>query len=156
MALCSIDGCDKVSPGRVCSMHRARIARRGSADGVVRIFGDDLRRFWSYVVPQPNGCWIWIGARRPDGYGVLTVGGRTRRAHRWFYELLNGPIPQELVADHTCHNADLSCVGGPACPHRACVNPAHLEPTTDETNFARGRSRWPIRDDGHIARESRR
>lgn len=155
MPECVVEECEAVSPGRMCSKHRGRLARHGDVAAVRRIFGDDLRRWWSYVRPEPNGCWAWTGATNDHGYGVFTVGGRQRRAHRWFHEQLNGPISPGLVGDHLCHNADESCSGGPSCPHRRCVNPAHLEPVTDETNFARGRQRWPIRNNGLAARESR-
>jgi hypothetical protein len=40
------------------------------------------------------------------------------------------------VLDHTCH--DTSCEKGASCPHRACVNPAHLEPVTHAVNIRRG------------------
>lgn len=141
--VCEVDGCVKEGPSRVCSKHRARVARRGSVDGVVRIFGDDLRRFWSYVAPQPNGCWLWTGARHKEGYGLINVGGKVRRAHRWFYEQLHGQIEAVLVLDHLCHNDDKTCPGGPTCPHRACVNPTHVEPVTQRLNSLRGRPSGP-------------
>jgi hypothetical protein len=63
-----------------------------------------------------------------------------KKAHRVFYELLVGPIPDGYQLDHTCHNRDDGCVGGPTCTHRACVNPAHLEPVTGKVNSLRGKS----------------
>lgn len=81
-----------------------------------------------------DGCWKWTGAHRSTGYGVW----RGTAAHRVIYELLVGPIPEGLELDHLCHNADLTCPGR-ACPHRGCVNPAHLEPTTGAINRRRGR-----------------
>jgi hypothetical protein len=43
------------------------------------------------------------------------------------------------VLDHTCHNEDESCLGGDDCPHRACCNPAHLDPCTRGENVLRGK-----------------
>jgi hypothetical protein len=37
--------------------------------------------------------------------------------------------------DHTCHDP-AACVSGPACEHRRCCNPAHLEPSTTVANGA--------------------
>ena len=76
-----------------------------------------------------TGCWLWTGyidtkgygrAHHPHRYGFPSIG-----AHRLVYELLVGPIPPGLHLDHTCHDATV-CPGGPTCPHRRCVNPAHL------------------------------
>jgi hypothetical protein len=46
-------------------------------------------------------------------------------AHRFAYELLVGPIPEDLELDHLCRV-------------RHCVNPAHLEPVTHLENILRG------------------
>lgn len=39
---------------------------------------------------SPSGCLEWIRGRDWDGYGILWVAGRTRRAHRVAWELANG------------------------------------------------------------------
>lgn len=90
-----------------------------------------------------TGCWLWTGyidtkgygrAHHPHRYGFPSIG-----AHRLVYELLVGPIPPGLHLDHTCHDATV-CPGGPTCPHRRCVNPAHLEPVTPKVNNERSNS----------------
>lgn len=100
---------------------------------------DPMIRFWSYV-KRTDSCWIWIGYRTRDGYGRFKAGGRTFQAYRWIYEKLVGPIPEGLQIDHVCHTEDPECAGGWSCPHRACVNPDHMEPVTRKENTLRGRS----------------
>jgi hypothetical protein len=106
-------------------------------------FGDPRLpdRFWSKARPLDNGCWAWKSADA-KGYGKFRAHpgfhGK-ERAHRVAYLALKGPVPEGLVLDHTCHNLDESCHEGDRCPHRRCVNPAHLEPATVDENFRRGR-----------------
>ena len=72
-----------------------------------------------------NGCWMWQGWTRPDGYGMLAFGsGRPSYAHRIAYTELVGPIPPGLTVDHLCRN-------------KSCVNPAHLEVVTRAVNTSR-------------------
>jgi hypothetical protein len=40
------------------------------------------------------------------------------------------------VVDHLCHTSE--CDLGDGCPHRACCNPAHLDPKTQQENTLRG------------------
>jgi hypothetical protein len=87
----------------------------------------DITLFWAKVTKDgPNGCWIWTGTRSlSGGYGIFDrrrEGVRiARRAHRLAYELLRGPIPDELLLRHKCDNSP-------------CVNPDHLEPGTEKDN----------------------
>lgn len=88
-------------------------------------------RFAEYVALAPSGCLQWLGGVTETGYGVFFVAKTPRkkfaRAHRWSYEYHVGPIPTGLVLDHLCRN-------------RACVNPDHLEPVTQQVNVLRGES----------------
>lgn len=81
--------------------------------------------FWSRVVKQPDGCWLWTGARTSAGYGNVRFKGRYWSAHRLSYSLGHGLPPDHLKMDHLCRV-------------RLCVNPAHLEPVTDRVNILRG------------------
>lgn len=91
-------------------------------------------RFWRQVSVTP-ACWTYTGALR-NGYGAFWVDGRTIGAHTWAYRELVGPIPDGMTIDHTCHV--LPCPCDSSCPHRACVNPAHMELTTRGENARRG------------------
>lgn len=71
-----------------------------------------------------TGCWLWCGAKDPDGYGKLRVRNhptRYWRVHRFVYEQIKGPIPPGLCTDHVCRT-------------RACVNPDHLRLVTPRVN----------------------
>lgn len=83
-------------------------------------------RFWERVSRDAGGgCWLWTGRLSRAGYGVFWHDGKDRRAHRFAYEFLVGPIPDGLTLDHLCRT-------------RSCVNPAHLEPVTQIVNVRRG------------------
>lgn len=89
-------------------------------------------------VGDGSGCWIWTGWRQKAGYGRVSFHARTQLAHRFFYELLVGPIPEGLELDHVCHTQAQGCRAGMLCPHRPCVRPEHLEPVTRKVNHRRG------------------
>lgn len=68
----------------------------------------DADRFWRRV-ERSSGCWIWAGARYQNGYGAFAVSPVPKkvkhwRAHRFAWELANGPIPEGLRVLHHCDN----------------------------------------------------
>jgi len=80
-------------------------------------------------IDPERGCWLYgRGNPIPTHYGVITVDGRQRQAHRVVYELLVGPIPDGLVLDH---------VRARGCQGYRCVWPGHLEPVTLAENARR-------------------
>lgn len=90
---------------------------------------------------EVDGCW----RRRvtlSTGYSLVQKprNGGPVLAHRALYELMVGPIPAGHDLDHLCHTADPTCLRDRDCPHRACCNPAHLEPVTERENTLRGSS----------------
>ncbi len=78
-----------------------------------------------YQVDPNSGCWLFSGSKHKDGYGLVKVDGRTRKAHRVMYEDLVGPVPPGVELDHLCRTP-------------ACINPAHLEPVSHLENVRRG------------------
>ena len=63
---------------------------------------------------SPAGeCLIWRGALHADGYGIITVDGTQRRAHRVAYKSAGGVILDGQTLNHLCHRP-------------FCVQPAHL------------------------------
>lgn len=82
-------------------------------------------RFWTYVHPnEQTGCWEWTGTKRRRGYGKFRLNLVDYVAHRFAYENLVGTIPAGMQIDHLCR------VTG-------CVNPAHLEPVSQQENMRR-------------------
>lgn len=106
-------------------------------------------RFWEKVdlngppppdpwVPIVTGCWLWTASvegrdyKMGRGYGTFFLRKEAGRciftnAHRFAYELLVGPIPNGMTIDHLCRVT-------------TCVNPDHLEATSNRNNILRGMS----------------
>lgn len=121
--------------------YRARLKERqarGEATGPSERAGVH-DRLMSNVRVNATGCWKWTGFVNKQGYGrTYFRGNRSTPTHQAFYMLLVGPIPEGKILDHVCHTHDMTCSGGPTCLHRRCVNPAHLEPVTNQENSSRG------------------
>ena len=65
----------------------------------------DNAAFWSKVVCDlATGCWLWMGARDPDGYGRVRFEGRVWLAHRVAWTLVYGPISESVKVLHHCDN----------------------------------------------------
>lgn len=84
------------------------------------------QRFWEKVnkdgpvperQPELGPCWIWTGSKRNKGYGAFVFSSGSEvvqgRAHRYSWQIHNGPIPDALSVLHKCDNPP-------------CVNPDHL------------------------------
>lgn len=127
-ASCSVEGCERlVSCRGWCKLHYDRWAKCGDP-------GEAAPRQAHYPWPEnllrrlrfmPSGCIEFTGVLDRHGYGRTARDGRTVGAHRAAYELVHGPVAQDLDLDHLCRN-------------RACVNPAHLEPVSRQENLLRG------------------
>lgn len=82
------------------------------------------------VIDGNSGCWNYTGPTNAggysEGYGMVSIRGRSYYTHRLSYMLEFGPIPDGLVIDHLCRNT-------------LCCNPFHLEPVTHRENMLRGK-----------------
>lgn len=118
--LCALPWCENQRDTRGwCAKHYALVLANGSPYRLT------LReRFEAKTMRMPNGCIVWTGASS-SGYGVVTIGGRARKAHRVSYRMAGGQIPPGYHIDHLCRET-------------LCVNPDHLEPVTPWENSHRG------------------
>lgn len=91
-------------------------------------------RFWAKVsvIDDDDSCWEWQAYCMPNGYGSLSVNRRPITAHRFAWELANGPIPDGMCVLHRCDN-------------RRCARASHLFLGTYADNsadmIAKGRER---------------
>lgn len=90
-----------------------------------------LTRHWSLAdkiafyssPPDEHGCILWIGSKKPSGYGQIHTADGLLYAHHVAWRFANGPIPQGMVIRHKCDVRD-------------CINPDHLEIGTHADNVA--------------------
>lgn len=118
--------------------HRKALKESGEFKPLL-VLGMPLERLMAQTKSGPDGCVLFTGTLSKRGYGQISVDGVNTLAHRAAYTLTVGPIPDGMDLDHTCHNRDASCLGGPTCLHRRCVNVDHLEPVPGAENTRRGR-----------------
>ncbi len=80
----------------------------------------------SYLVAD-NGCWEWQKSRSSFGHGKTTLkcgsvnGKLDTFAHRVYYQLVKGFIPDSTVVHHKCENP-------------CCINPNHLVAVSQKQN----------------------
>jgi hypothetical protein len=58
-------------------------------------------------------CWNYTGSPNSK-YPAIQFKLITKSAHKWSYEIWNGPVPDKFHVHHKCEN-------------KRCVNPDHLE-----------------------------
>lgn len=82
-----------------------------------------LERFMKFIKVDSNGCWLWQGFIRKDGYGQFyNENGTPEMAHRSSYRLHHGDL---IGKDCVLHKCDV----------KGCVNPDHLRKGTQQENI---------------------
>ena len=83
-----------------------------------------LERFHRNYVIDEYGCWIFQIGQIKNGYCMFTLpGGKKIYAHRFSWEIHNGPIPDGMFVLHHCDTPP-------------CVNPECLFLGTQTENLA--------------------
>lgn len=89
-------------------------------------------RFEEKYIPEPNsGCWLWVGAIIPQGYGRIWDGQTIKMATHVSLGLDGRPVPDGMFACHRCDNG-------------FCVNPEHLfiGTASDNVRDCQTKGRW--------------
>ena len=85
--------------------------------------------FWSNIDKSVD-CWNWTRSKKGKGYGCAWYEGKSWKANRLAWTLVNGPIPKGMDVLHKCDNP-------------LCCNPGHLFLGTQSDNckdmIAKGR-----------------
>jgi hypothetical protein len=114
---CSYPGCDLPhSAHGYCPAHLHRSQHGLPMDAPINRRNRPLQdRLLEHIEFDTNGgCWLWSDLQLDhDGYGILSVRHKPRKAPVWAWMAWRGPIPAGLCVLHTC---DV----------RACINPDHL------------------------------
>jgi hypothetical protein len=118
---------------------------------MIKITELDVHRFFKKV-RKTDTCWIWEGAKTKNGYGVFSLYGVQKGAHRVSFAMANPDVDvltmrrDPLKATYVLHS----------CDNPSCVNPAHLRlgSAGDNSADAKARNRIPLVIQTDLTRET--
>ena len=85
---------------------------------------DRVTHIFNRVDTTEDGCWLFAGNQKADGYCQIRVDTDRMEVHRWSYIYFRGKIPKGYQIDHLCKVKN-------------CINPCHLEAVTPLENVRR-------------------
>lgn len=101
-----------------------KIEFRPGIEGRYRFCSEKCRFMKKVEIDLSSGCWIWKAAiqKKKGGYGTFVhIGKRNGLAHRASFRIFNGPLKDDMLVLHSCHNT-------------LCVSPDHLRLGTPKEN----------------------
>ena len=122
-AHCTVDNCESSTvAGEYCNKHYQRFQVSGdpNVSQWEAVRGDLAAKLQASTIRDDNGCLVWQRSTE-DGYGRFSYMGQHRSVHRVVWEESYGPVPDDLVIDHRCHN-------------RACCEVEHMRLVTNQQN----------------------
>lgn len=128
MKICSIDGCSRRHEAHgLCGAHYKRFLKHGDPliGGPVISPGGPRAFLQKAILHKGNDCLLWPYAKTKEGYGHVTINGRSLLAHRVVLSAWRRASDDRVVAAHLCGNG-----------HLGCINPQHLAWTSQKENLA--------------------
>lgn len=122
MKTCTVEGCERTRKARgYCDTHYNRWRRGADITAPVNTKYSTPEESFKARTEWEGDCLVWTAATVHGGYGILWDGDTLIRAHRYAWVRVNGPIPKDMVLDHTCYNP-------------LCCNTEHLRLATRAQN----------------------
>jgi len=107
---CSIVGCDRThSSHGWCTKHYERWLRSGDPEFVSYVKTETPEEAFALRTEWQGDCLIWVGWTDKNGNGRVHVNGKQKKAHRYAWERINGPIPDGMFIVRKDH-CSTSCV----------------------------------------------
>jgi len=123
--------------GKIKTVSRSNLVS-GHTKSCGCLFGNYDEKISEKFFIKENGCWEWISGVGGNGYGIISIEGKSKSAHRAVYEMFVQEINKRLLVCHICDN-------------KLCVCPDHLYLGTHKQNTKDAIDRGLLRHDLKIS-----